>query len=46
MNTAEFRFSTQETGSMARSIAVQITLSFIWALDYGTKIKFKLFPER
>lgn len=31
---------------VARSSAVQITLSFIWALDYGTKIKFKLFAER
>lgn len=46
MNAAEICFSTQETGSVARSIAVQITLSFIWALDYGTKIKFKLFAER
>lgn len=46
MDTAEICSSTQETGGMARSIAVQITLSFIWALDYGTKIKFKLFAER
>lgn len=46
MKTVEICSSTQETGGVARRMAVQITLSFLWALDYGTKIKFKLFAER
>lgn len=46
MNAAEVCSSTRETGSVARSVAVRIALPFVWALDYGTKIKFKLFAER